>query len=69
MMFKGKKDHFLSNLKNKGRLINLIGNELKLKGCNVIHSSKGDADVDIVKTTLKASELIDTTGEDTDLLI
>ena len=69
MLFKGKKDHFLSNLKNKRRLINLIRNELK--GCNVTYSSKGDADVDIVKTTLKASEFIDTTlvGEDTDLLI
>ena len=43
MLFKGKKDHFLSNLKYKQRLTNLIGNELKLKGCNVIHSSKGDA--------------------------
>ena len=67
----GKKGHFLSNLKIKQRLNNLIGNELKLKGCNVIHSSKGDADADIVKTTLKASEFIDTilVREDTDLLI
>ncbi|CAB1420754.1 unnamed protein product [Pleuronectes platessa] len=44
--------------------------ELEKKGCSVINAP-GDADVDIVKAAVKASEHQPTTliGEDTDLLI
>ncbi len=68
--FVGRKDDFLSRSCNKQGLINLMTEDLEKKGCTVINAS-GDADVDIVKAAVKASEHQPTTliGEDTDLLI
>lgn len=68
--FVGRKNDFLSRSCNKQGLINLMTEELEKKGCTVINAS-GDADVDIVKAAVKASEHHPTTliGEDTDLLI
>ena len=67
--FVGKKD-FLSRPCNKQGLIDLVTEELQMKDCKVINAS-GDADVDIVKAAIKASQHQPTTliGEDTDLLI
>ncbi len=68
--FVGRKGDFLSRSCNKQGLINLMTEDLEKKGCTVINAS-GDADVDIVKAAVKASEHQPTTliGEDTDLLI
>lgn len=68
--FVGRKDDFLTRSSNKEALIKLMTEELEKKGCTVIKAS-GDADVDIVKAAVKASEIQSTTliGEDTDLLI
>jgi len=56
--------------KNKSDMIALISTELTKRGCRDIQSP-GDADVDIVKTTVERSGYCTTTlvGEDTDLLI
>ena len=63
-------EDFLSNKENKPTLIHLIANQLKKRKCDVIHA-EGDADLDIVKTTISASSEKTTTliGEDTDLLV
>jgi len=68
--FSGRKGDFLSREKNKSDMIALISTELTKRGCHVIRSP-GDADVDIVKTTVERSRYCTTTlvGEDTDLLI
>lgn len=68
--FVGRKDDFLSRSCNKQRLIDLMTVELEKKGCTIINAL-GDADVDIVKAAVKASEHQLTTliGEDTDLPI
>ena len=68
--FVGKKEDFLSRPCNKQGLIDLVTEELQMKDCKVINAS-GDADVDIVKAAIKASQHQPTTliGEDTDLLI
>lgn len=68
--FVGKKDDFLSRPCNKQGLIHLITEELHKKGCTVINAP-GDADVDIAKAAIEASQHHSTTliGEDTDLLI
>jgi len=60
----------LSREKNKSDMIALISTELTKRGCRDIQSP-GDADVDIVKTTVERSGYCSTTlvGEDTDLLI
>jgi len=68
--FVGRKDDFLSRSSNKQGLIKLVTDELQKKGCTVINAP-GDADVDIVKVAIKASQHRSTTliGEDTDLLV
>ncbi|KAG7165603.1 hypothetical protein Hamer_G013102 [Homarus americanus] len=68
--FVGRKDDFLSRSCNKQGLIDLVTEELQKKGCTVINAL-GDADMDIVKAAIKASQHQLTTliGEDTDLLI
>ena len=68
--FVGRKDDFLSVSVNKQGLIKLVTEELEKKGCTVINAP-GDADVDIVKVAIRASQHQPTTliGEDTDLLI
>ena len=70
MILSSTKDKFLSNLKNKQQIINLISQQLSIRGSNTIHAN-GDADLEIVKTALRMSELCSTTliGEDTDLLV
>ena len=69
-VFMGRKDEFLSRSCNKQGLINLITKQMKKKGCTVFNTT-GDADVEIVKAAVKASEHHTTTlvGEDTDLLM
>ena len=68
--FSGKKEEFLSRDLNKQRLIQMISDELKERGCTVVNSI-GDADVDIVRAAVESSLLHTTTliGEDTDLLV
>ena len=68
--FVGKKEDFLSRSCNKQGPIDLATEELKKKGRTVINAS-GDADMEIVKATIKASQNQPTTliGENTDLLI
>jgi hypothetical protein len=68
--FSGKKDDFLACNQNKANIIALISTALTKRGCHVIQSP-GDADIDIVKTTVQQSHHCTTTlvGEDTDLLI
>lgn len=69
-MFNGKKDDFMSRGSNKQALIDLISTRLREKGCNVVNCA-GDADTEIVRVTIAASEYGSTTliGEDTDLLV
>lgn len=64
--FSGKKEEFLSRDVNKQRLIRMVSDELRKRGCTVINAI-GDADVDIVKAAVEASLLYTTTliGEDT----
>lgn len=50
----GKMDEFLSRDCNKQGFISLIGEELEIMGCKVIHASL-DADVDIVKIVIRAA--------------
>ncbi|KAL2082773.1 hypothetical protein ACEWY4_022591 [Coilia grayii] len=68
--FSGKKEEFLSRNANKQKLIKMVSDELRKRGCTVINAT-GDADVDIVKAAVEASLLHPTTviGEDTDLLV
>ena len=68
--FVGRKDDFLSVSVNKQGHIKLVSEKLEKKGCTVINAP-GDADVDIVKVAIRASQHQPTTliGEDTDLLI
>ena len=63
--FVGRKDDYLSRSCNKQGLVNLMTEELEKKGCTVINASR-DADVDIVKVAVKASEHQPTTliGDD-----
>ena len=70
MILSSTKDKFLSNLKDKQQIINLISQHLSIRGSNTIHAN-GDADLVIVKTALRMSELCSTTliGEDPDLLV
>ena len=69
-VFSGKSDAFLSNGNNKQRLINLISEKLREKGCFVINA-EGDADYHLVQAAIAASRSHITTliGEDTDLLV
>ena len=69
-VFSGKKEEFLARDINKSNMIGLISNSLERRGCNVLQS-KGDANVNIVRTTVKKPVSSTTTliGEDTDLLI
>lgn len=69
-VFDGKKDEFLSRDRNKQKMIDLISEKLRGKGCEVINAP-GDADVQIVKAAVLSSVTRSTTliGEDTDLLV
>ena len=69
-LFSGRKEEFLSRDINKQALIDLISGKLEERGCVVINSP-GNADIDITKAAVEASQFHTTTliGEDTDLLI
>ena len=71
MVFKGKREVFLSNNENKHRFITLLQDHLERQGCHT-EQATADADLLIVQTAIAASEngskstvLV---GEDTDLL-
>ena len=72
MIFKGKKDDFLTNKENKHRFIALLRTHLECQGCRT-EQALADADLLIVQTAIAASE--QTTkprilvGDDTDLLV
>ena len=65
-----KKEHFLSNKKNKQKFIDMLGTALEEVGCKIVHA-KGDADTVIVETALRCASEKEVTviGEDTDLLV
>ena len=65
-----KKDHFLSNAKNKQLFIMLLSQFLENIGCET-HHAPGDADVLIVKTAVESARTRSTVlvGDDTDLLV
>lgn len=65
-----KKDHFLSNVKNKQRFINMLSRCLQEKNCQTIHAEE-DADALIVQTAIESAKSLNTVlvGDDTDLLI
>ncbi|KAK7111484.1 hypothetical protein V1264_011106 [Littorina saxatilis] len=65
-----RKDHFLSNARNKQAFIFMLGSALEYDGCRVLHA-QADADTLIVKTAMKSAAENKTTviGEDTDLLV
>ena len=69
-IFSGKKDDSLPNGANKQALIQLIKEQKKQKGCDVIQA-EGDADVVIAKAAISMSSFRPTSliGEDTDLLV
>ena len=69
-VFDGKKDEFLSRDTNKQKMIDLISETLRGKGCEVINAP-GDADVPIEKAAVLSAVSHSTTliGEDTDLLV
>ena len=68
--FSIKKEEFLSRYTNKQRLIRMISDQLRERDFTVVNAH-GDADVDIVKTTVDTSLQHTTTliGEFTDLLV
>lgn len=73
MVFRGKKEHFLSNNENKQKFIALLSHHLQHNGCHT-KQSKSDADLLIVQTTVEEAARSTTTptllvGDDTDLLI
>ena len=55
MNLQTKKDEFLSNVQNKQRFINCLGNRLERTGCDV-HHARGDADVLVVETAVVCAE-------------
>ncbi|KAK3735524.1 hypothetical protein QZH41_001205 [Actinostola sp. cb2023] len=65
-----KKDHFLSNVKNKQQFINMLSQFLQKIGCETYHA-QGDADVLIVKTDVESARTRSTVlvGDDTDILV
>ena len=63
-----RKEEFLSNKANKQRFINLLADRLKQEGCSILHA-KGDADLLIVKETIKESNTAVLVGDDTDLFV
>ena len=70
MKVKGKKEDFLSNLRNKKRFIDMLIFHLTENGITVVQA-EGDADLLVVEEALKAVKSMDTVvvGEDTDILI
>jgi len=68
--FCGKKEEFMATDSNKQRLIWMLSDELRKRGCTV-DNAPGDADVLIIKVTVEKSLQHSTTliGEDTDLLV
>jgi len=71
-VFRGKREHFLSNTKNKELFISLLRDALETNNC-VTEQAVGDADLSIVTATIatannthKPTVLV---GDDTDLLI
>ena len=65
-----KKEVFRTNTVNKQRFINMLGKHLAESNCEVVHA-KGDADCDIVQSTVTAALRTETVvdGDDTDLLV
>lgn len=65
-----KKDHFLSNSKNKQSFINMLNRYLQKAGCQT-HHSLADANLLIVQTAVETARRANTVlvGDDTDLLI
>ena len=70
MKLTATKDVFLSNLSNKQRFIEAVGQRLSARGCKVLHD-QSDADVLIAKTAIESEASLDTilVGDDIDLLI
>ena len=70
MVFRSKKDEFLSNKVNKQRFIHLVAEKLEREGCITDHA-KEDADVLIVQTAIEFAKTKNTilVGDDTDLLV
>ena len=65
-----KKATFLANGRNQQRLINLLGNCLDKKKCNVYHAPR-NADLLIVQKAVESSTVMDTVmvGNDTNLIV
>ena len=62
-----RKEEFLSNERNKQRLINLLSEMLQMEGYVTIHS-EGDADLLIEKTAVGSTKMT-VVGDVTDLLV
>ena len=56
MVFKGKKEDFLSNKENKQRFLSLLREHLEQRHECPTEQAQGDADVLIVQTVIAASE-------------
>ena len=70
MKFQLKKDAFLSNIQNKQRFLDLLGEHLARRGSEIAHAT-GDADVSIVQTAVTVSDTCEAVlvGDDTDLRV
>ena len=72
MVFKGKREDFLSNRENKHRFITLLQDHLERQGCHT-EQATDDADLLVVQTVIAASENVSKPtvliGEHTDLLV
>ena len=51
-----KKDDFLSNKENKQRFLDLLGDHLAMRGCEIAHIT-GDADVPIIQVAVTVSDI------------
>ena len=71
-VFRGKREHFLSNTKNKELFISLLRDALEVNKC-ATEQDVGDADLSIVTTTIATANNTHTptvlVRDDTDLLI
>ena len=72
MVFKGKRDDFLSNMENKHHFIALLQDHLERQGSHT-EQATADSDLLIVQTVIAASENVSKltvlVGENADLLV
>ena len=70
MKFQGNKSSFLVNVRNKTKIIQLIGSQLEKENCKVVYAEEdADVDVAVIACNESMSNNVIVVGEDSDLLV